>query len=133
MRQGKGRKDRYVPLGERLVAVLDTYSAAARPQEWLFTGLGGDRPLCTRSVQTAFHQALDRAGIAKPASVHTLRHSFATHLLESGTDIRLIQELLGHQSLRTTAIYAHVSPLAMRQVVSPLDQLPSLTDSEQVL
>jgi site-specific recombinase XerD len=128
--QGKGRKDRYVLLGERLVTVLDAYSAAARPREWLFTGRTGDRPLATRSVQMAFQQALRTAGIAKPASVHTLRHSFATHLLESGTDIRLIQELLGHQSLRTTAIYAHVSPLAMRQVVSPLDRLPDLADSE---
>jgi len=124
--QGKGRKDRYVLLGERLVPVLDAYITAAQAREWLFTGRSSDRPLSTRTVQAVFHRALRAAGISKRASLHTLRHSFATHLLESGTDLRVIQQLLGHQSVRTTALYAHVTNAALRQVVSPLDLLPDL-------
>jgi len=130
VQQGKGRKDRYVVLGERLVPVLDAYIAAARPHEWLFTGRQGDQPLSGSAVQQAFRRALHASQIDKSASVHTLRHSFATHLWEGGTDIRVIQQLLGHRSVQTTALYAHVSPLAMHQVVSPLDQLPSLGGEE---
>ena len=124
VQQGKGRRDRYVVLAERLLPVLDAYIQAARPTEWLFTGRRPDAPIHPRAVQKAFHRARCAAGIRKPVSLHSLRHSFATHLLEAGTDLRVIQELLGHRSVRTTALYAQVSPAALRQVVSPFDQLP---------
>jgi len=126
--QGKGRQDRDVMLGERLRRVLDAYILAARPTTWLFTGRQPDQPINRRTVQGAFGRARQAAGITKPASLHTLRHSFATHLLESGTDLRIIQVLLGHRNLTTTTIYAHVSTAAMQRVVSPLDQLPVLDD-----
>ena len=124
--QGKGRQDRDVLLSERLLTVLDAYIRAARPTTWLFTGRDPNHPINTRTVQSAFRSALQVAGVEKPASMHTLRHSFATHLLESGTDLRVIQVLLGHRSLRTTTIYAHVSNATLRNVVSPLDELPVL-------
>ena len=124
--QGKGRQDRDVLLGERLLGTLDAYLQAARPRHWLFPGRDAESPIHPRTLQGAFNQAREAAGIEKPASMHTLRHSFATHLLESGTDLRIIQVLLGHRSLQTTTIYAHVSIASMQRVVSPLDQLPVL-------
>jgi site-specific recombinase XerD len=124
VQQGKGRRDRYVMLSEQLLPVLDAYLKVAQPRLWLFPGRPPEKPLNPRAVQMAFHRARSAAGIRKPVSLHSLRHSFATHLLEAGTDLRIIQELLGHRSVRTTALYAHVSPAALRQVVSPLDLLP---------
>ena len=123
VRQGKGRSDRLVGLSPRLLAALDRYRAAAWPSDWLFSGARPDDPISATAVQKALGQARRAAGIAKPATMHTLRHSYATHLLESGTDIRVIQRLLGHKSITTTTIYTHVSEQTIRQVISPLDQL----------
>ena len=123
VRQGKGRKDRYVMLSPRLLAMLRQYWKAARPTDWLFPGDVPGRPLTEASVQRACARAAREAGLGKHVTVHTLRHSFATHLLESGTDIRTIQILLGHRKLETTAIYTHVSPAAVEATRSPLDRI----------
>ena len=121
VRRGKGGRSRYTVLAERILPTLDAYIDAAQPQSWLFHGRGGDRPLSTAAVQAAFGRARQDSRIAKPATLHTLRHSFATHLLESGTDLRIIQRMLGHRSITSTAMYAHVSTRTLRTVVSPLD------------
>jgi site-specific recombinase XerD len=126
VRHGKGGRDRYVLLAESLLGVLDAYLTAARPTRWLFPGLRTDCPITTRCVRQVCQEATRRAGLGKAVSPHTLRHSFATHLLEAGTDLRSIQVLLGHRSLATTSIYLHVAPAAQRRIVSPLDTLPSL-------
>ncbi len=124
VRHGKGARDRYVMLAQRLLPVLDAYEEAARPTDWLFPGQRPNCPVTTATVGKVCRQAARDAAIAKHVSPHTLRHSFATHLLEDGTDLRSIQVLLGHCSLRTTAGYLHVAPAAQRGVVSPLDTLP---------
>jgi integrase/recombinase XerD len=121
--QGKGSKDRYVMLSPRLLDLLRTYWKAARPRVWLFPGASADRPITTSAVRKACQRAREAAGLGKHVTVHTLRHSFATHLLEAGTDLRTIQVLLGHHSPRTTAVYTHVSPAAVRETISPLDRL----------
>jgi integrase/recombinase XerD len=126
VRQGKGRKDRYVMLSPRLLAVLREYWKAARPSDWLFPGDVPGRPLTEASVQRVCVRAARDAGLDKHVTVHTLRHSFATHLLEAGTDIRTIQVLLGHRNLKTTAIYTHVSQAAVEATQSPLDRLAAL-------
>jgi integrase/recombinase XerD len=126
VRQGKGRKDRYVMLSPRLLALLREYWKAARPAEWLFPGDIPGRPLTASTVHRVCVQAGRDAGLGKHVTVHTLRHSFATHLLEAGTDIRTIQVLLGHRNLKTTAVYTHVSPLAVEATRSPLDRLGPL-------
>lgn len=131
VRQGKGRKDRYVMLAPRLLDLLRTYWQAARPRMWLFPGKDPDRPLSVSVVQRACRAACRDAGLSKHATVHTLRHCFATHLLEAGTDLRTIQVLLGHSSLRTTATYTHVSTAALRATVSPLEHLAPLTAEER--
>src|SRR3954467_7790780 len=123
IRQGKGRKDRYVMLSPRLLELLRRYWKAARPTTWLFPGLDPDRPISAAAVMKACRQARRASGLEKHVTVHALRHSFATHLLEAGTDLRTIQILLGHQSPRTTAVYTHVSPDALRATPSPLDRL----------
>jgi site-specific recombinase XerD len=123
VRQGKGRKDRYVMLSPRLLDLLRRYWKAARPRTWLFPGQTPDRPVSVRTVTRTCRRALQAAGLEKRVTVHTLRHSFATHLLEAGTDLRTIQVLLGHASPRTTAVYTHVSPAAVRATISPLDRL----------
>lgn len=119
---GKGKKDRISLLSPKLVSVLDTYIAEYRPKQLLFEGQTGGS-YSEASVQAVFHAAKDKAGITKPATVHTLRHSFATHLLENGTDLRYIQTLLGHSSSKTTEIYTHVSTKALGKIRSPLDDL----------
>lgn len=119
---GKGKKDRISLLSPKLVSVLDTYIAEYRPKRFLFEGQTGGS-YSEASVQAVFHAAKDKAGITKPATVHTLRHSFATHLLENGTDLRYIQTLLGHSSSKTTEIYTHVSTKALGKIRSPLDDL----------
>lgn len=124
VRQGKGKKDRMVPLSRVLLALLRQYWSAERPREWLFPSERTGQPLSTRTVNCVCKRALQRAGIAKKASVHTLRHSFATHLLDAGTNVRVIQLLLGHGSLRSTQIYTHVSTMGLLSTTSPLD-LPS--------
>lgn len=123
IRQGKGRKDRYTILSEFALETLREYVVKYRPTNWLFPGNVPDRPLTERSVQKIFQQVCKKAGIRKKASIHTLRHSFATHLLESGTDLRYIQELLGHSSSKTTEIYTHVSKKNIANIKSPLDRL----------
>jgi site-specific recombinase XerD len=122
--QGKGSKDRYVMLSTRLLAVLREYCEAYRPKTWLFPGQHAGRPLGPSSVQKVFKDARQKAGLVKPASFHSLRHSFATHLLEAGTDLRRVQVLLGHRCLQTTAKYTHVTEDGLRKTKSPLDQLP---------
>jgi integrase/recombinase XerD len=121
--QGKGRKDRYAMLSPRLLEVLRVWWRAARPLYWLFPSWRSGRHLNETSLQTACREAAWRAGFAKRITVHTLRHSFATHLLESGTDIRVIQVLLGHSRIDTTAHYTAVSPQLLSHTLSPLDRL----------
>jgi integrase/recombinase XerD len=121
--QGKGRKDRYVMLSEHLLELLRAYWKAARPQGWLFPGRDPVQPLTTRQLNRACHAAAQAAGIDKRVSLHTLRHSFATHLLEQKVDIRVIQVLLGHKKLDTTALYSQVATRTIREVRSPLEQL----------
>ena len=121
--QGKGRKDRYAMLSPRLLDVLRRYYRATRPPDYLFPSWRQDRHLSSTSLQMACREAALRAHIAKRVTVHTLRHSFATHLLENGTDIRVIQVLLGHTRIDTTARYAAVSPQLVAATVSPLDKL----------
>jgi integrase/recombinase XerD len=126
VRQGKGRKDRNVMLSPRLLALLREYWKVARPAEWLFPGEIPGRPITVGTVHRICVQAAHAAGLGKHVTIHTLRHSFATHLLEAGTDIRTIQMLLGHRNLKTTAIYAHVAPTAVETTQSPLDRLAPL-------
>ena len=123
VRQGKGRKDRYTVLPRSILADLRSYWKAYRPSKWLFPGARAGRHLTERSVQKVFARAVRAVGITKRATVHTLRHSFATHLLEGGTDLRYIQELLGHRSSRTTEIYTHVTRKDLVRIESPLDTL----------
>ena len=121
--QGKGRKDRYVMLSPDLLDMLRQWWKAARPQGWLFPGRPAVNPLTTRQLNRLFHSAAHAAEIRKSATLHSLRHSFATHLLESKLDIRMIQALLGHKRLDTTAHYTRVATDLISKVVSPLDQL----------
>lgn len=121
--QGKGRKDRYTLLSPVALEIVNKYMAVEEPEDRLFPGGNEGSFLTERSVQKVFKAACDKAKIGKEVSVHTLRHSFATHLLESGTDIRYIQELLGHSSSKTTEIYTHVSKNSIRKIRSPLDDI----------
>ena len=121
--QGKGGKDRTAMLSARLLAILRSYWRLARPQHWLFPGRDQTRPMDVMVLHSACRSARAALGLDKRVTVHTLRHSFATHLLESGTDIRVIQVLLGHNSLSSTARYTQVSNRLIRQTQSPLDRL----------
>ncbi len=121
--QGKGRKDRYTLLSQVALLQLRKYYKLYRPEGWLFPGQDEEKFLTERTVGKVFQNACEKAGIKKSASVHTLRHSFATHLLEGGTDLRFIQELLGHASSRTTEIYTHVTTKNISRIESPLDKL----------
>ena len=123
VRHGKGDQDRQVTLSSVLLEALRVYWRAYRPSTCLFPGQKADQPLGPSTIQRAVKAAQLKAGIAKPASPHTLRHSYATHLMEAGTDLRVIQTLLGHRSLRTTAIYTHVATERVRTTRSPLDAL----------
>jgi integrase/recombinase XerD len=127
--QGKGRKDRYVMLSPNLLELLRAWWRAARPRGWLFPGRDRVQPMTTRQLNRACHAAAHVAEIGKPVSMHTLRHSFATHLLEQNIDIRVIQVLLGHAKLDTTALYARVATKTIQQVMSPLDRI-TLTQAE---
>ncbi len=120
--QAKGKKDRYTLLADKTLIILREYVKQYRPAEWLFEGYKGEK-YSSRSLQIVLQRALKKAGITKRASLHTLRHSFATHLLESGTDLRYIQSLLGHESTKTTEIYTHVTTRGFDQIKSPLDNL----------
>jgi len=119
----KGRKDRYTLLSEKALQLIDQYMKRYEPQKWLFEGVRAGRYISKRSIEKVFDQACERAGIKKDVSVHDLRHSFATHLLESGVDLRYIQELLGHTSSKTTEIYTHVTTKSLGKIRSPLDNL----------
>ncbi len=120
---GKGGKDRYVMLSVQLLGILRTYWRLARPTHWLFPGRDPSKPIDVQVLHAACRSACAAAGLAKRVTVHTLRHSFATHLLESGADIRIIQVLLGHSNLSSTARYTQVSNGLIRRTESPLDRL----------
>jgi site-specific recombinase XerD len=120
---GKGGKDRTVMLSQQLLSILRTYWRLARPKHWLFPGRDEGKPIDVQVLHAACRSACATAGLAKRVTVHTLRHSFATHLLESGTDIRIIQVLLGHNNLSSTARYTRVSNGLIRRTESPLDRL----------
>ena len=122
--QGKGRKDRYVMLSPLLLEILRSYWMAVRPKEWLFPGIHDDRPITKDAVEAACEKAHRFAGLSKPVTPHSLRHAFAVHLLESGTDLRTIQLLLGHRSLATTAKYLRIATNKVCATSSPLDLLP---------
>jgi integrase/recombinase XerD len=131
VRQAKGQKDRYVMLSPRLLDVLRQYWKAVRPGDYLFPGSAPDRPIRPRTVQKVCQAAFLASGLKKCGSMHTLRHSFATHLLEAGTDLRTIQILLGHRQLSTTARYTHVGTAAVQATRSPLDRLDLLGAEER--
>ena len=120
--QGKGRKDRVTLLSRKLLDMLRQYFLQYRPVEYLFVGASGGR-YSERSVQNILKKACQEAGIKKHVTMHTLRHSFATHLLEHNTDIRYIQALLGHTNPKTTQIYTHITTKALNEINSPLDNL----------
>ena len=124
--EGKGRKDRKIMLSPDLLDLLRDYWREARPEGWLFPGKPKINPVTSRQLGRAFNSAKHLVGIAKPATLHTLRHSFATHLLEAGTDVRVIQVLLGHAKLSTTARYTHVATKTIRDTVSPFEALKRL-------
>ncbi len=124
--RGKGGKDRHAMLSPQLLELLRDWWRIARPQVWLFPGQNPINPMTTRQLTRACHAAAQRAEIAKRVSPHTLRHSFATHLLEQNIDIRVIRVLLGHAKLDTTALYTRVATNTIRQVMSPLDRLTPL-------
>jgi len=120
---GKGQKDRYTVLSEVALEVLREYWRVYRPKKWLFPGSKEGSHITTRTAEKILENARKKAGIPKHITIHTLRHSFATHLLESGTDLRYIQELLGHKSSKTTEIYTHVSERDIGRIKSPLDTI----------
>jgi len=123
IRQSKGKKDRVIPISNKIIEMLRTYYKAYKPKVWLFEGQNAGERYSERSLQLVLKQALKKAGNSKPVSLHWLRHSYATHLLESGTDLRYIQELLGHNSSKTTEIYTHVTTKSLQQIRSPFDEL----------
>jgi site-specific recombinase XerD len=122
IRSGKGKKDRYVMLGESLLALLRQYYQAARPPgEYLFPGQKPQRHITPTAVRQVLRKVIRETGLSKKVTMHTLRHCFATHLLEAGTDIRILQVLLGHSSIRTTLRYTHITDRLLQKLVSPLD------------
>jgi integrase/recombinase XerD len=123
VKQGKGRKDRNTLLSRFASDLIQDYMKTENPHDWLFPGDDRTRHITERTVQKVFEKAHSLAKIHKKVSIHSLRHSFATHLLDNGTDIRFIQELLGHQSSKTTEIYTHVSIKDIRHSQSPLDRI----------
>ncbi len=122
LRGGKGKKDRTTLLSQKLLLSLRAYYKQYKPKEWLFEGQFGGQ-YTTDSIRHVFNTCVKRAGIISKPTPHTLRHSFATHLLESGTDLRYIQTLLGHNSSKTTEIYTHITTYALDKIQSPLDNL----------
>ncbi len=123
IRQSKGNKDRVVPLSPKIIAMIDGYYERFKPRRWLFEGAEVGSRYSESSLEKVLKAACDKAHIKKPVSLHWLRHSYATHLLESGTDLRYIQELLGHKSSRTTEIYTHVTVKSIQKIHSPFDDL----------
>jgi integrase/recombinase XerD len=123
LKNSKGKKDRIVPLSAKILEMLRDYYKVYKPKVYLFEGRTTGQQYDARSLQLIIKQALQKTGITKPVTLHWLRHSYATHLLESGTDLRYIQELLGHNSSKTTEIYTHVSTKSLQQIKSPFDDL----------
>jgi integrase/recombinase XerD len=123
IRAAKGKKDRIVPLSDKILVMLRDYYKTYQPKTWLFEGQFGNEKYSEKSLQSVLKQALDKTGIKKPVTLHWLRHSYATHLLEAGTDLRYIQEILGHKSSKTTEIYTHVSTKSIQKIISPFDTL----------
>ncbi len=123
LKNAKGQKDRIVPLSPFILEMLRDYFKIYKPKTYLFEGQNAGELYSEKSLQSVLKQALQKAKITKPATLHWLRHSYATHLLESGTDLRYIQELLGHSSSKTTEIYTHVSTKSIQQIKSPFDDL----------
>ena len=122
IRMAKGKKDRIVPLSPKILDLLRDYYKSYQPKEFLFEGQGGGK-YSEKSLENVFKQSLFKARNQKPVTLHWLRHSYATHLLESGTDLRYIQDLLGHKSSKTTEIYTHVSTKNIQNIRSPFDDL----------
>jgi integrase/recombinase XerD len=121
--EAKGRKDRIAPLSENLIQLLREYYKVYRPVRWLFEGKNRGEQYSRTSVQRIFKKGLENAKINRRATLHTLRHSYATHMLEGGTDLRYIQEILGHKSSKTTEIYTHVSTKSIQRLKNPFDDL----------
>lgn len=121
--QGKGNKYRYTLLSENTLNMLRMYWRAYRPVRYLFEGQKKGQPISRETIQKVFKESCKRAGVKKQATIHSLRHSFATHLLENGVNLKIIQGLLGHSSLRTTSIYLHVTRLDLASVKSPFDEI----------
>jgi integrase/recombinase XerD len=123
IRLAKGKRDRIVPISDKIVELLRDYYREYHPKTWLFEGIQRGTPYDERSLQLVLRKAVDLAGIMKPVTLHWLRHSYATHLLEAGVDLRYIQEILGHKSSKTTEIYTHVSTNSIQKIRSPYDDL----------
>ena len=123
VRQGKGRKDRETLLPDKLLAALRAYWKISKPVEWLFPGQNPERPISSNAVRLMCRETAQKAKLSKHVNPHVLRHSFATHLLEDGVDLRTIQVLLGHRDLKTTSVYLHLSPTVAASTRSPLDRL----------
>jgi integrase/recombinase XerD len=123
IRNAKGRKDRVVPISDRLIEMLREYYKMYKPKSWLFEGQKEGEQYSETSLQKVLQQSLLKAKIRKPVTLHWLRHSYATHLLGSGTDLRFIQKLLGHKSSKTTEIYTHVTEKSLQKIKSPFDDL----------
>ncbi len=123
IKNSKGKKDRIVPLSQKILEMLRTYYKLHKPKRYLFEGQTSGMPYDKRSLQLVLKQALNKTKIIKPVTLHWLRHSYATHLLENGTDLRYIQEILGHSSSKTTEIYTHVSTNSIQRIKSPFDDL----------
>jgi integrase/recombinase XerD len=123
IRNAKGYKDRVTPLSEKIIVLLREYYKEYKPKYWLFEGQKSGEAYSETSLQEVLKATIEKAGIKKPVTLHWLRHSYATHLLENGTDLRYIQELLGHKSSKTTEIYTHVSVKSIQKIKSPFDDL----------
>ena len=123
IRNAKGRKDRLVPISSKVIEMLRNYYKVYRPKSWLFEGQFSGTQYSEESLAKVLKNALQKAGIKRNATLHWLRHSYATHMLESGVDLRYIQELLGHKSSKTTEIYTHVSIKSLQKIRSPFDEL----------
>lgn len=123
IKQSKGRKDRITPLPQKIIEMLGNYFKEYKPEKWLFEGQKKGEQYSERSLNLVFAHAVEKSKIIKPATLHWLRHSYATHLLEGGTDLRYIQELLGHSSSKTTEIYTHVSTKKISEIKSPIEDL----------
>ena len=126
IKQAKGRKDRIAPLSIKILELLRQYFILFKPKVYLFEGRTISQRYDERSLQLVLKQCVEKAKITKPVTLHWLRHSFATHLLEGGTDLRYIQSLLGHESSKTTEVYTHITTKGFDQIKSPLDMLNNL-------